>query len=94
MRIELERTGGFAGRTVRWSLDTDELEPAEAQRIDALVTEAQSWAAPPAEGADRFFYRLRLLGDEEPVEVTFGDPTPDAARPLLALLRRSEPQHG
>ncbi|MDQ6874430.1 MAG: hypothetical protein M3042_05110 [Actinomycetota bacterium] len=94
MRLELSRTGGFAGRTVRWTLDTDELAADEAARIDALVAGARSWGGPPAEGADRFHYLLRISGTEDPIEVDFGEPGPPAAQPLLDRLRRTAPEPG
>lgn len=86
MRVELERTGGFAGRTVRWELDTADLPQAEAAELSAMLDGAQSWAGPAAPGADRFHYRLWVRGGERPIEVSFGEPGPAAARPLLDRL--------
>lgn len=89
MRVELERSGGFVGRTVRWELDTDGLSPGEAREVQAMLIGAQSWAGPPAPGADRFHYRLRVHGGERPVDVSFGEPGPAAAQPLLDRLTRT-----
>ncbi len=89
MRVELERTGGFTGRTLRWELDTADLAPAEVAELSAMLDGAQSWAGPPAPGADRFHYRLRVRGGERPVDVSFGEPGPAAARPLLERLTRT-----
>lgn len=92
MRLELLRTGGFAGRAVRWTLDTDELAADEAARIGALAAQARSWSGPPAEGADRFHYVLRIAGNDDPIEVDFGEPGPSAAQPLLERLRATPPE--
>jgi hypothetical protein len=92
VRVELERSGGYAGRTVRWSLDTDTLPREEAAALADLAAQAPSWAGPPSPGADRFAYRLRVLGDGEPVEVCFGEPGPPAARALIDRLRHRPPE--
>ncbi len=92
MRIELERSGGFIGRTVRWTLDTETLPPADAAEVIRLASSAQEWAGPPAAGADRFHYRLRITGGDEPLEVSFGEPGPAAAQPLLRRVREAEPR--
>lgn len=94
MRLELERSGGLAGRTVRWSLDTDTLPREEAAAVAALAAQADAWAGPPAPGNDRFAYRLRILGGTTPVDVSFGEPGPAAARPLLDRLRQGRPEPG
>lgn len=90
MRVELERSGGFVGRTVRWQLDTADLPPGEAEEVQALLTGAESWTGPPAPGADRFLYRLKVLDAERPIDVSFGEPGPAAAQPLLDRLTSSE----
>jgi hypothetical protein len=92
VRLELERSGGLAGRTVRWSLDTDTLPGEEAAAVASLAADAATWARPPAPGADRFVYRLRVHGAAAPVEVSFGEPGPAAARPLLDRLRQGPPE--
>lgn len=90
MRVELERSGGFVGRTVRWELDTDDLPSADAAEVNAMLAGADSWAGPPAPGADRFHYRLKIQGGERPIDVSFGEPGPAAARPLLDRLTQAE----
>lgn len=92
MRLELERSGGFAGRTVRWSLDTGTLPSEEAAAVADLAAHAASWGGPPAPGSDRFAYRLRVLDGPSPVDVSFGEPGPPAARPLLDRLRARPPE--
>ncbi|MEP6697736.1 MAG: protealysin inhibitor emfourin [Pseudonocardiales bacterium] len=94
MKVELERSGGFAGRTMRWTLDTEALPHDEAAAIARLAAQAPGWAGAPAPGNDRFAYRLRIVDGATPVDVTFGEPEPAAARPLLERLRRENPQPG
>lgn len=56
-RMSLVRSGGFAGRTVRASLDSETLPPEEARAVaglvDALDLPALADHADPAEGAGR-----------------------------------------
>lgn len=56
MQLEVERSGGFAGRTVRWSLDVDALEPEQQAEVRDLLQQAPGWAG--STGPDRFSYRL------------------------------------
>lgn len=51
MRVQVERSGGFAGRTVRWAVDTDDLPPAAGEELRALVAAAPAWAGGSAGGA-------------------------------------------
>ncbi len=50
MRVQVERSGGFAGRTVRWAVDTDDLPPAAGEELRALVAAAPAWAGGSAGG--------------------------------------------
>jgi hypothetical protein len=92
VRLELERSGGLAGRTVRWSLDTTTLPGEEATAVADLAAHAATWGRPPAPGADRFHYRLRVLDAAPPVDVSFGEPGPAEARALLDRLRQGAPE--
>lgn len=86
MRVEVERSGGFAGRTVRWSLDVDALDPAGRAEVDGLLAQAAGWAGPG--GADRFCYRLSAdPPGAPPLQVRFGEPLAAAARRLLEVVR-------
>jgi hypothetical protein len=90
VRLELERSGGFAGRTVRWSMDTDGLDPDGRAEVQELLAQAPGWSG--GDGVDRFSYRLVAdRQDDEPLEVSFGDPLPPPAQRLLALVRASPP---
>jgi hypothetical protein len=91
MRVELQRSGGFAGRTTTWSVDVDALDDDGRQELRSLVASAGQWAAPPEQGADRFTYRLVTeepgVGPAASTEVSFAEPlAPDAQR-LVSLLR-------
>ena len=94
MRVSLERSGGFTGRRVTSSVDTDELpaeQVAEALRaLDALA------AAPPAPAIAGSQPRYRLTIDrasgQQVVDVLEAQ-VPAALRPLLAeLVRRAQPE--
>ena len=91
MRLQLERTGGFAGTVVRGTVDTRDLPPAEAAEYERLVTAADLpalAAAPPvpARGADRFSYLLTVT-DGEPTSVRLPDGAiPPAVQPLVDRL--------
>ncbi|MDP8992656.1 MAG: hypothetical protein M3N31_06350 [Actinomycetota bacterium] len=101
LHIELARSGGFAGITVRSSLDTGDLPPDEAARIEALFEQADLAALPgpgPRPGAvDRFQYDLIVTRGEERRHVSVGekDVTP-ALRQLIdeVMARRSGPAPG
>lgn len=87
MRVEVVRSGGFAGRTVHWEVDTADLpEPARAELHD-LLAGASSWAGGTEAGADRFGYRLHATGDDQDLDLRFGEAAPPEARRLLDLVR-------
>jgi hypothetical protein len=93
VRVELVRSGGLAGVTIRASLDTDELPPAVATKAEAAI-DALDWdAAPTAAGwADGFQYELTVSrGDAQRSKTLQEHELPDDARPLLdALLSRAQ----
>ena len=84
-RIELVRSGGFAGITRRSSLDVGEEEAAEIERLlDDLP------AADPPRGADRFQYELRVTRGDRTRAVTLHEGAiPEQIRPLIDRLTRS-----
>jgi hypothetical protein len=92
VRLELRRSGGFAGITRSASLDTADLPSAEADELAGLLERSGVLHEPPgrsgrAPGApDRFRYRLVVERHEERVEVAFGE---EAMGPeLRALVER------
>lgn len=63
MRIVCERTGGFAGLTLRAEVDSEQLTPAEARKLKRLVEEARPFDQPAeAKGAmpDQYQYDLEI----------------------------------
>jgi hypothetical protein len=94
VRVELERSGGFAGVTLRASLDTAELPAAEADAVRRLVDRADLDALarrPPAPTRmpDRFQYDLTVTRDDRRQHLSVGEAavTPEL-RPLLDHLMR------
>lgn len=86
MRLDLERHGGFAARTVRWSLDVDALDGPEQAEVEDLLAQAPDW--PEGSGADRFSYRLVAEAPgREPFEARFAEPLPEPAQRLLSVIR-------
>ena len=98
MRIQFERTGGFAGLTLRAALDSEQLEPNEGQALIRLVENAGFFDLPgkiagPPGGADRFQYRLTVEWSQRRHTVEVAEAAvPAALQPLIqrltALARR------
>jgi hypothetical protein len=94
LRIELTRSGGYAGLTTKLGeLDTQQLPEPEAREIEALVQRADVPAlladAPEhGEGADRFQYHLTIEDDSGRQELTASeDRLPDEIRQLIDRVR-------
>jgi len=84
-KLELERSGGFAGMTLHASVPMAQLSPQEQAAVDQLVKGRNGWSGPPS-GPDRFVYRLTLHGREALVQE---DQVPNTLRPLLDRLSGS-----
>jgi hypothetical protein len=80
--LEVERSGGFGGLTVRASVPLEELTP---EQLAALEECYGRGPAPPA-GPDRFVYRFRQGGREAEVQE---DRVPADLAPLLDRLAGS-----
>ncbi|HYW26872.1 MAG TPA: protealysin inhibitor emfourin [Terriglobales bacterium] len=80
--LEVERSGGFGGLTVRASVPVAELESPERAAIEQRLGRAPS--APS--GPDRFVYRFRMHGREAVVQE---DLLPAELQPLLDRLSDS-----
>lgn len=81
-QLDVERSGGFGGLTLRASVPVESLEPRERAAIEHCL------GRPPASpsGPDRFVYRFRLHGREAVVQE---DRVPDELQPLLDRLADS-----
>ncbi len=90
MRIEFERSGGIAGISLKTSVDTSQLPPAEAAQLEQLVHAADLALLrprPPGPGADRFQYDLTIWEGKRRQRVSLSETqlTPEL-RPLIELL--------
>ena len=89
MRLELRRSGGFAGITRSASVDTADLPSEEADELAGLLErsgvlhESPGRRGPTPGAPDRFRYRLVVERREERVEVSFGE---EAMGPDLRAL--------
>lgn len=92
VRVEMRRSGGFAGRTSTVRLDTATMPPAEAARLIQLVTTVDLSRLPsarsaPHAGADLMRYDLVIENGVDRWEGTVSDPSiPSQLRPLLQFL--------
>jgi hypothetical protein len=91
MKINVKRTGGYAGLEEELAaVDTSRLEPGAARRVEQLVDgagffELPALAADDAAGADMFRYTVTASDGGREHSVSFGEGSPSAA-PLLGLL--------
>jgi len=93
MLVSLERSGGFTGRRVTSSIDTDELPgPQATEALQALDALASAPPTPPAAGASQPRYRLTIYraSGQQVVEMVESQ-VPAALRPLLVELMRRGP---
>lgn len=92
MRVSMERSGGFAGRTVRKEVDSNSLSELQQRRLRKLVDESGFFALPArleslARGADMFRYRITIETGETTHTVEGGEAAlPPGIRPLLDWL--------
>ena len=94
MRIEFERSGGFAGMRLRATVQTTALPAEEAREIEALVLAADFFNLPrvlsaPRPGADMFCYEVSVADGERRHAVRADDAAvPPSLQPLLRRLTR------
>ena len=89
MKIELKRSGGFAGNARRppLAVDTEKLPPEEARELEDLARRAE----PPAEprgaprGADRVTFELTIEDGGETRTISFNE---TGSQPELHELAR------
>ena len=98
MRIDFERTGGFAGMRLAASFDTNTLPADQAGTLQRLITEAHFFDLParlpaPPQAADQFQYHVTIEaeGKRHTVDVGEGAASPalQALLQQLTLLARS-----
>ncbi len=99
-RIDLARSGGFAGITLRSSLDTSQLPPEEAAVIEALVEGANLGQLPSPSArpgaVDRFQYDLAVTRGGERLAVSVGENevTPELRQLIDEVMARRRPPSG
>jgi len=92
LRIFIERTGGFAGMTMRTAVDKKDLAPDEALKLHQLVEDADLFnlpqeIMPPSRSLDRFQYKLTVEenGRQHTVRVS-EEAMPGKLKPLVKWL--------
>lgn len=97
MIIQFERTGGFAGIALQSSIDSEMLEPAAQQALEALIRSSNFFELPvelggSAGGADRFHYSLTIQDGSKRHTVEMSEEAvPEELQPLIqqvSLLAR------
>ena len=92
MRISFERSGGFAGITMKTAIDEKELAPDEAQKLRQLVEKADFFnlskkIMPRSSRPDRFQYELSLEESGRQHTVTMSEEAlPVKLKPLVNWL--------
>lgn len=98
MRISFERSGGFAGISMRTAVDEKDLAPGEAQKLRQLVEEADFFNSPGkimsrSPQPDRFQYELRLEEKGRQHTVTMSEEAvPAKLKPLVNWLMEKSRQ--
>ena len=93
MKIDFERTGGFAGMRMAVLIDVDSLPDQEAQALRNLVKNADffnfSDTRPGKAVPDSFQYRISIEDNQQKRTVEIGEMSlPDALRPLVDDLNQ------
>ena len=94
LRIEFQRSGGFAGLTMGTKVDTAELPPEEARVFDRLVESLEKSGvgdSPPRGQPDRFQYVLTITRGKESrrFQLAEQDLTPEARELVNLLVERA-----
>ncbi len=88
MRIQFERTGGFAGMRLAATIDTATLPADQANTLPGLIEAAHFFDLPaqipaPPQAADQFHYRVTIEAEGKRHTVEAGE---GAASPALQAL--------
>ncbi len=92
MRVSIERSGGFAGITMKTTVDEEDVAPDEALKLRELVGEADFFNLPErivsrSPQPDRFQYALRLEEKGRQYTVMVSDEVmPEKLKPLVHWL--------
>ncbi len=95
MRIEFERSGGFAGLRISTTVESDSLAEEQADELCQLVEDAGFFELPaeitgPAAQPDQFVYQLTVETEEQRHTVRVENTTPPPRlQPLLDWLSRA-----
>ncbi|MDJ0735853.1 MAG: hypothetical protein QNJ47_17620 [Nostocaceae cyanobacterium] len=94
MKIDFERSGGFAGISLTYSVDTESISENEAYELQQMITTANFFnlpakiAASPS-GADQFNYKITVENEGQQYTVETGDMSaPPTLQPLLQKLNQ------
>lgn len=92
MKIQFERSGGFAGMLLNTTIDSSDLPPEEARALQAELEAADFFNLPAkiddrSRGADRFQYRITVEEKDRRHTVEFGEAAaPPNLQPLVERL--------
>lgn len=90
--IRFERTGGFAGLQLSTTIDANNLEPPEVERLEKELQQAQFFELPPqikAQGAiDQFIYLIDATWEDKHNTVEVGEAA--APEQLCSLIEHLE----
>jgi hypothetical protein len=93
-RIAFERSGGFAGISVRTDVDIAELPEDEAEEYRSMLTglDLAALARPPVERAgqpDRFQYDISIEQGDQVYQMSYGEnELPEQLQPLVRRLTK------
>jgi hypothetical protein len=91
MRIQFERTGGFAGIRLALNLTEADLSEAEWQALQAAIQQAEFFQLPTKVSGggqpDRFTYQVKIETTTNSHSVELGEGAiPDKVQPLIQQL--------
>jgi hypothetical protein len=94
VQIGFQRSGGFAGLTMRCEVDTEQLPPAEGQKLEQLVekVEASGAGAGGPGKPDRFQYDLTVTrgGKTRTFQLAEQELTPEGRELVKRLTERAK----
>jgi hypothetical protein len=93
VKVQFERSGGFAGMKRAVTVDTRSMPPEQAEELKDRVSRADFFNLPPEiigqKGADQFLYILTIeAGGQRHTVRTTDTAAPEGLRPLIEWLNR------